>query len=673
MARSARILIWAASILGTVVVAVAVSLWALDASDLKRYVTLSVRNATGRELIIEGDLQFDWGWISSVAASRIKFANASWSDDPHMFEVGRLEIDLDLWQLLRYWRVELPRVVISDAKLILEKNAEGAANWEFPAARAAADPVVPERRTRFPVIETLVIRESALLFTNRKTGTNFDLELAEAEASGFWNEPVSLEARGSYQDQPFRLSFLGGSYRDLRSEEAPYPVNIDLRAGSVQARIKGNLTEPLEMKGEDVTLEIQGEDMAELFPLIRVVFPPTPPYRLKGRLRHEGKVWSFSNFVGRVGDSDLSGDIRVDAAPERPFMKADLVSKLLDFDDLAGFIGGAPAAGPEETASPEQEKIAAERKGSERIFPDRPYNLERLSAMDAEVRLRAERILAPKLPIDNLDAKLTLSDGVLRFSPAAFGAANGRIELYTTFDASAPPARVEIDARIRDLDIKRLLSQSAFARKSLGPIGGRIALSGAGNSFRELMATASGNILLVMSGGQISSLLVELAGLDVAEALGVAVRGDKPVPIRCAVAHLEGKGGQMGVKTFVIDTTDTIVWGEGKIDLRDERFNLVLTPVPKDFSPLSLRSFIRVGGRFKNPSVFPDPLKTGTDSVLAKIFNALVTLLSTPLQPRDLGLGRDIDCEALIASVKGKDPYGVIPKAPARETKRDRS
>ena len=88
------------------------------------------------------------------------------------------------------------------------------------------------------------------------------------------------------------------------------------------------------MKGEDVTLDIQGDDLANLYPLIRLVFPSTPPYRLKGHLKHEGEVWSFANFSGRVGGSDLSGNIRVDTAPKRPLMKADLVSNLLDFYGL---------------------------------------------------------------------------------------------------------------------------------------------------------------------------------------------------------------------------------------------------------------------------------------------------------------------------------------------------
>ena len=85
-------------------------------------------------------------------------------------------------------------------------------------------------------------------------------------------------------------------------------------------------------------------------------------------------------------------------------------------------------------------------------------------------------------------------------------------------------------------------------------------------------------------------------------------------------------------------------------------------PVPKDFSFLSLRSYLRVTGRIKNMSVFPDPLKTGTESLFAKILNVLVMLVMSPLQPRDLGLGRDVNCDELLARVREKDSQGVVPK-----------
>ena len=660
--RKRRALIWVGSVFGIIVIAAVIFVATLDANKAKGYISAAVSKATGRQLTIGGDLQVDFGWISRLRASQIQFENASWSKYPQMTEVGLVDVQIDVWQLLSKFRLVLPSITVSQPKVILEKNADGAANWEFQAAPAVTEPAVPQKRTEFPIIEKVVIEDGTFLFNNQQTNTQLELKLTQAEAAGFLEEPVKLKVKGTYQKLPLSLSLDGGSYENLRSSKDPYPLQINVGVGKLKVNINGNLTEPLAMKGEDVTLDVQGDDMANLFPLIRLVFPSTPPYKLKGHLKHEGQAWSFSNFSGRVGDSDLSGTIRVDTEPKRPVMKADLISNLVDFKDLAGFIGGKPASGSDETASDEQEKqAAATKEESDRIFPDQPYDLERLRAMDADVRLRAKRILAPNLPIDDLNAKLSLSDGVLKFNPTVFGVANGRIEIYSTFDGSKQPSKVNIDARLRQLDLKRFL-KSEFAQKTIGPIGGRIVLSGTGQSFRDLMATASGNTFVMMSGGEISELLVRLAGLNVARALGVLVRGDKPIPIRCALLDLQATDGQMGVQTLVFDTANSIISGEGKIDLRDEKLDIMLTPVPKDFSPLSLRSYIRVNGTLKNISAFPDPIKTGTDSLVAKIFNVFVMLVLSPLQPRDLGLAQDVDCDALMASIQKKDPRGVVLK-----------
>ena len=661
--RKRRALIWVGSVFGVfaiVGIALVILIATLDQNKAKKYISAGVSTATGRQLNINGDINLDLGWISKVSATDIQFANAEWSKHPQMAQIGLFDVEIDLWQLVRHFRLVLPTVTISEPKVILEKNADGSANWEFRTP--VTEPMVPEERTEFPVIEKLIIKGGTLLFDDQVSKTQVDLKVIEAEGAGFLDAPVKLKAEGTYQKLPLTISFDGGSYENLRSSKEPYPLKINIAVGKLKANINGNMTEPLEMKGEDVTLDVQGDDMANLYPLIRLVFPSTPPYKLKGHLKHEGNIWSFSNFAGRVGGSDLAGTIRVDTGPKRPVMKADLVSNLLDFKDLAGFIGGNPNTNNSATAPAEESKIAASKTESERIFPDQRYDLERLRSMDADVRLRAKRILAPSLPIDDLNAKLSLNNGVLSFTPAMFGVANGRMEIYSTFDGSKPVPKVKIDARLRDLDLKRFLGQSSFAQQTLSPIGGQVALSGTGNSFRELMATASGNTFLVMSGGEISELLTRLVGLNVARALGVVVRGDKPIPLRCAFLDLQGTDGQMGVQTLVFDTANSVISGEGKIDLRDEKLNIVLTPVPKDFSPFSLRSFIRVNGSLNNVSAFPDPIKTGTESIFQKIFNVLVMIAMSPLQPRDLGLAKDVNCDALIAKVQEKDTYGVVPK-----------
>src|SRR5215475_7453113 len=139
--RKRRILIWLFSVFGIIGIATATAVFflTLDQNKAKKYISTGVSKATGRQLSINGDLKLDLGWISRLSASEIQFQNAAWSKHPHMVEVGLFDVQIDLWQLLSQFRVVLPIVTVFQPKVILEKNAEGFANWEF---RAAPEPVV---------------------------------------------------------------------------------------------------------------------------------------------------------------------------------------------------------------------------------------------------------------------------------------------------------------------------------------------------------------------------------------------------------------------------------------------------------------------------------------------------------------------------------------------------
>jgi AsmA family protein len=151
--RKRRALIWVGSVFGIAAIALVVFIATLDQNKAKKYISAGVSKATGRQLSINGDLKLDLGWISRLSASEIQFQNAGWSKHPQMAEIGLFDVEIDLWQLVRHFRVVLPAVTISQPKVVLEKNAEGAANWEFRAAPAVTEPVVPENRSNFPVIE----------------------------------------------------------------------------------------------------------------------------------------------------------------------------------------------------------------------------------------------------------------------------------------------------------------------------------------------------------------------------------------------------------------------------------------------------------------------------------------------------------------------------------------
>src|SRR3546814_20116422 len=92
-------------------------------------------------------------------------------------------------------------------------------------------------------------------------------------------------------------------------------------------------------------MALSGKNLEDLYPLLGISLPPTSPYALDGRFIRDGHTWLYEGFTGKVGDSDLAGTASVETGGERPFLRAALVSKRLDFADLAGFIGSATGPG----------------------------------------------------------------------------------------------------------------------------------------------------------------------------------------------------------------------------------------------------------------------------------------------------------------------------------------
>jgi len=82
--RKRRVLIWAGSVFGLIVIAAALFVATLDWNKAKPYITAGVSKATGRQFSINGDLQVDLGWISRLSASQIQFENAQWSKPPQI-------------------------------------------------------------------------------------------------------------------------------------------------------------------------------------------------------------------------------------------------------------------------------------------------------------------------------------------------------------------------------------------------------------------------------------------------------------------------------------------------------------------------------------------------------------------------------------------------------------
>jgi uncharacterized protein involved in outer membrane biogenesis len=339
---------------------------------------------------------------------------------------------------------------------------------------------------------------------------------------------------------------------------------------------------------------------------------------------------------------------------QRPFLKANLKSKVLDFNDLGPLIGAPPKTGAGETANPQQEAEAARRAAEQRLLPDQKLGTDAWAKMDADVRLDALRVMRPKqLPIDKLSTHLVLKDSVLRLQPLNFGIADGRITSNITLYGQEKPMRGEIKADVQGLHLAPLFPTVKAMQDALGTLYGRADLVGQGESVAALLGTSNGRMTLAVDGGRIKALLDALIPLQMAEVIMLLGRGSEQVQLRCAVGSLEVKNGVAKADDFVVDTENTLIKVEGTVDLKQEAIDLEAKPYPKDAGILSLRTPLELKGPMRSPKAHP---KAGP--LVARAAGALVLAAVNPalavLATIESGPGKDTDCGKLLAEAKAQ-------------------
>ena len=213
-------------------------------------------------------------------------------------------------------------------------------------------------------------------------------------------------------------------------------------------------------------------------------------------------------------------------------------------------------------------------------------------------------------------------------------------------DRSGATARIRM--RVRNLKLAQLFPTVEQAKGSLGDVDGLIELDGRGNSVARMLGASSGKVGLFIDDGRISQFLMELAALDLWDVAKLALQGDEPVRIRCAIADFAVKNGKMEANALVFDTEVVNVSGKGSVDLKSEEMDLTLKPEPKDKSIASLNSPLHLRGTFAKPDVGPDTAQIaakGAGAILMGIINPLLAVI--PLLEE--GGGEDSNCRKLIA------------------------
>ncbi|MBR8267280.1 AsmA family protein [Burkholderia cenocepacia] len=469
-----------------------------------------------------------------------------------------------------------------------------------------------------------------------------------------------LKVDGRYKNVPINGTGKVGGVLAIQDTSRPFPLQADVKAGDTRLAIVGTLTDPMHLAALDLRLWLQGTSMSHLYQLTGITLPDTPPYATEGRLignfKPHASTFRYENFNGRVGGSDLGGTLTWAQREPRPKLSGELVSNLLQFSDLAPVIGA-------DTAASKAKRGDTTRQPPDRVLPVAAFRTERWSAIDADVKFTGRKLIkSPQLPITDLYTHILLQDGVLSLEPLQFGVAGGTLATNAHLDGSRTPLKGRFTLAARHLKLKQLFPTQKVMQTALGEINGDASLSATGNSPAALAATSTGEVKALITNGRISRLLMEAAGLNVANVVYEKLFGNRDVNINCAAIDFAATDGMLDPKVFALDTDDALINVDGPINLRDESLDLKIHPHTKGFRIFSLRSPLYAKGTFKNPKVGVDAgalaLRAGAMVGLGLInpFAALIPLIA----PSN---NRDVPCSELFGQMKAKAAQQAAKKA----------
>jgi uncharacterized protein involved in outer membrane biogenesis len=613
-------------------------------------VNAQASKALGRPVTVT-HLHVQLGRVPHIKADGVTIANPDgWPGGGNFATADRLSVDIDALAYIRSRAVVIPAIAIDHPQVDAQQLEDGQANWTLASGGSSTGPG--------PKVGNLRISDGHAHVVMAKLKSDFNVDVATQDTEGQPSQIVA-SAKGTYAKAPIDATFTGGALLSLRDESQPYPVNLQVANGPTKISLVGTVKDPLAFAGADLKLDLSGPDMSLLLPLTGIAIPKTPPYRVTGALDYADGSVKFTGMSGKVGSSDLEGDLQADTKPQRPVVTADLQSKRVDLKDLGGFIGAEPGDAGKGT------KKAVPTNG--RVLPSDPVSLPKLNVADVHLKYRAGRIEGRSQPLDNMRADLDIVDGAVSLAPLSFGIGRGQIVSDIKLAQSGEGVHAKTTIDFQRVDVDKLLAATGAARGA-GAIGGRAVIDGTGRSMAEILGHGNGELKLYMgSGGNVSALLVDLSGLQFGNALLSALGVPSRAMIQCLITDFVLQQGVVDARTVLLDTDEARVGGKGTINLKDESLKLVLETESKHFSIGSLPAPVNITGTFGKPSVMPDLAVVGARAGAAVGLGILLTPLGALLPTIQLGTGEDGACAGLLASAKV--PPSVPSRPPAR-TKR---
>ena len=334
----------------------------LDWNQYKGMATEKVRELTGRELTIAGDVSIAIWPAPALVAEDITFTSLPGSQSPNLASVKAVEVRVALAPLLS-GRVQVETVKLIEPVIELERLADGRANWEFTPATAANDNKPTggassgggESAEAAPdvVLDNFAIENGTLIYRDTAAGLIEPIEKLNATISAA-SLRGPMDSSGSLVLRGIPLSYSASLGEIIHDRTVPFNARLNLAAGDLSVQAGGSLVNLLNAPQFKGNVRIEGEDLSASLAGLGLGAPggSAPlPLKLSGQVVASAKAAEIKGLSIDLAGIQAEGDLQADLGDKLRF-GTQLGINRLDVDKLMARLNAKPAAKAATDAKP---------------------------------------------------------------------------------------------------------------------------------------------------------------------------------------------------------------------------------------------------------------------------------------------------------------------------------
>ena len=474
------------------VAAIAIFLF-FDPNDYRDRIAEEVKRETGRDLVIEGDLELSFFPWFAINIGKTSLSNApGFGEEPFLsFDAARASVKV--LPLIRRKGLEFGNIALDSFRLNLQIAADGRNNWQDMAEEssaeagaetdAAADDEAQDGRDISLAISSIEISNAAIHYADSQTGESYkltNLDLTTGRVSG--GEPIDIRSDFDFDLQPADLS------GDVSIETSLVPSeDKGVTLGDTEISVLG-VDATLSVAGEEpgARLQIDAFSLKSLMTRLNIEAPVTADPDALGKIIFDGNVQVNDDAISVTGlelvvdDTTFSGKLSV-ARNEAGTISIDLAADSIDLDRYM-----EPAAD-------------ASASSGNAVPVEIPADLIR--ALNVRGGLTVKKAKLSGMTFDNVTLGLNAADGNMRLHPIIADFFDGKYDGDVRINASGSVPVLSVNENVRDVSLESL-ARAMFEQENItGTINGSFRLSGRGESLAAIQRSLGGNMSMELLDG----------------------------------------------------------------------------------------------------------------------------------------------------------------------------